>query len=130
VDQSVNAILNLNEGSEVGQISDPTVDPRPELISLMQSLPGIILYLFHAEANPSSLWIDTQHFHLDRVARVHEFTRMLDPFGPTHLGDVHQTFDSVLEFDESAVISHAGNSSGHSRANRKTLINARPRIGQ
>ena len=75
MDQAINAIFNFDKGAEVCQVSDPAMDARADLITLMQGLPGVILDLLHAEADAPRLWINAEHFHFNRVAGVDEFAR-------------------------------------------------------
>src|ERR1700752_3282480 len=130
MDQTVNAVFNLDERAEVSQISHSSVNARADLITLVQRLPRVLLNLLHAETDAPCFRIDAQYFDFHQVARIDDFARMLHTLGPAHLGDVHQSFDTGLEFDERAVIGNARNPSGHSRADREAFFHAGPRIGQ
>src|SRR6266850_1070081 len=103
VHQTVNAVFDFDEGSEIREVADATVHPRTHLIALIQSSPGVILNLFHAEADAPSLGVNGKHFNFDRITRINQLARMLDPFGPTHLRHVDQTLDTVFKFYERAV---------------------------
>src|SRR5262249_22643252 len=112
MNQTINSLFNLDKGTEVGQISHAPVNSRADLVTLVESLPRVFLHLLHAQADPARLGVDPEDLHLDRVARVDQLARMLDPFGPTHLRDVHQTFNPRLELNESTIVSDTGNRSG------------------
>src|SRR5215472_1820419 len=109
MDQPVNSIFNLNEGAEVSQISHPAMHSGAYLIAVAQGVPGVLLHLFHAEADAPSLWIDAQHLYVDQIAGVYDLARVLDPFRPAHFGDMDQAFNTRLEFHEGTIIRNAGN---------------------
>src|SRR6266851_9690510 len=111
MNQSIDSILNFNESSEVGQVSHATVNTRSYLIALVQGLPGIVLNLFHSQANSASFWINAQHFNFNGVAGVNQLTGMLYTFRPAHLGNMDQPFDAIFKLYESAVVSDACNAS-------------------
>ena len=41
VNQAIYAIFNFDEGAKVRQVSHPSVDPTANLVTLIQSLPGL-----------------------------------------------------------------------------------------
>jgi hypothetical protein len=41
--------------------------------------------------------------------------------GPIHLGDVNQTFDSLFDLDEAAIVGQVGDLAHHAAANRIAL---------
>src|SRR5678815_2660546 len=98
MDQTVNAIFNLNKGTEVSKIPDATVNARADLVTLVQRLPRILLHLLHAETDAPRSWINAEHFNLDQVAGINYLARMLDALGPAHLGNMDQSFHAALEF--------------------------------
>ena len=60
VHEAVNAIFDLDEGAKVSQVAHPAMNARADLVTLMQSLPGIVLNLFHSQTNAARLGIDAQ----------------------------------------------------------------------
>src|SRR5437588_9815204 len=126
--ETINAVFNLNEGAEVSQVAHSSMHSRANLISIIKSLPGILLHLFHAETDPSPLCVDPKHLDIDNISGVDDLARMLHPLGPTHLRYVNQTFNAGLELDERTIVSNAGHSAVESRVWRKPLFNALPRI--
>ena len=108
MDQPINAVLHFNERAKVRQIPDPPLNARAHLITFVQRLPGIILNLFHSQADSPGLWIYAEDFDYHFIAGVHKFAGMLNAFGPAHLGNMDQTFDAGFQFDEGAVVRHAG----------------------
>src|ERR1051326_8024476 len=130
MDQAVDAVFNLDEGAEVRQVTNPSVNASANLVTLVQRLPRVLLHLLHAQTDATRLRIDAQHFNLNHVARVYDFARMLDALGPAHLGDMDQTFNARLELYEGAVVSHACYAAADTRSHRETFFDAGPGIGQ
>ena len=62
--------------------------------------PGVLQQLFHAEGNTTIVGIDAENNRLHFIPRLYQLGRMLHPLGPGHLGDVHQTFDALLQLDK------------------------------
>src|SRR5690349_12572229 len=106
------------------------MNPRADLVTFMQRLPGVLLHLLHAETDTTRTRIDTQHFNLDQVARIDNLAWMLHTLGPAHLRNVDQTFNARLEFNKGTVISNTRNASAYARTDRETLFDAGPRIRQ
>src|SRR5690349_10828821 len=96
----------------------------------MRRLPRVLLHLLHAETDAARARIDAQHFNLDHVAGIDYLARMLHALGPAHLRNMDETFNARLELNKRTVISNACNASTHTRTNRKTFLDAGPRIGQ
>src|ERR1041385_6065167 len=130
VNKSINAIFYLNKCAEVSQITHAAMNTHSDLISFMQRLPRILLNLLHSKTNTTRLGIDTQYFNLYRVSWIHNLAWMLNALGPTHLGNVNETFDAIFQLYESAVVCNACNLSTYTCAHWKSLFNARPRIRQ
>src|SRR5437763_9624481 len=130
MNQTINAVFDLNERAKVSQVAHSSVHARANLISIVKRLPGVLLHLLHAETDPSSLGVDAEHLDIDNITGIDDLARMLHPLGPTHLRDVNQTLDTGLKFDERAVISNAGHPSVESHVGRKALFDALPRIRQ
>src|SRR5579872_4413744 len=128
VDQAVDAVLDLDERAELGQVADLARDRRADRVLLGQLVPRIALDLLQAERNPARAGIDAEHHRLDGVADVEDLRRVLDALAPRHLADVDQAFDARLEFDERAVVGEAHDLAGEPRADRVALDHVRPRI--
>src|SRR5689334_19839491 len=98
MDQSVNAIFNLDKCAEVSKVPDAPVYACADLITLVQRLPRILLHLLHTQADASRPRIHAEHFNLDQVTRINYLARMFDALGPAHFGNMDQPFHSALEF--------------------------------
>ena len=79
MNQAIYAIFNFDEGAKVRQVSHPSVDPTANLVTLIQSLPGIILNLLHAQTDAARFWIDAQNFNFDVISGIDDLAGMLDP---------------------------------------------------
>src|SRR5438552_4994442 len=130
MNQTVNPILDFDESPEVSKVADSAMHASSYLIAVAECLPGIVLSLLHPQTNPAGLWIDAQHLNFNGVSGIHELTRMLYALGPTHLGNVHQTFDARFQFYERAVVGNAGDLTIQPRGRRKAFFNRLPGIGQ
>ena len=105
-----------------------TVEPTG--ILLVQRLPRIRLQLLQAERNAALVRIHVQHHGFHLVANVDDLRGMLHPLRPSHLADVDQAFDALLQLDERAVVGHADHAALHARADRVALGGVQPRVGR
>src|ERR1700722_1867861 len=128
MDQTVDAILDLDEGAEVGEIAHAAFHDGACRITLRQVLPWIFEQLLHAERDAAVVGVDGENDSLDLVAGLDHLRRMLHPLGPSHLGDVDQAFNALLQFDEGAVIGDAEDAAAHARANGIALHGVEPRV--
>ena len=79
-----------------------------DLVALLlvhrEIVPRIAHALLHAERNAATVFVDLENHDFDFVAQLHDLGRMNVLVGPVHFGDVHQTFDTLLDFDERTVV--------------------------
>ena len=71
--------------------------------------------------------VDIQDLHFDLVANGHQFAGVVDPLGPAHLGDVHQTLDPLFQLHEGAVVHHIDHFAVVLAANWVAILDIRPR---
>src|SRR6185436_3514339 len=128
MDEAINSIFDLDKRTEVSQVTNASVNTCADLITLVQRLPRVLLHLLHAETDTTSSRVHTQDFNFNRITRINHFARMLDSFGPAHLGNVNESFNTRFKFNERTVISNARHFAIDSRANRETFLDAGPRI--
>ena len=69
-------------------------------------VPWIGLRLLHTQRDFLLVFVDAQHHDVDFVTNRHQFAGVIDAAGPRHLADVHQTFDTVFQFDKGTVRQH------------------------
>src|SRR5713226_8740324 len=121
VDQAVDTLFDLDKRAEVGEVADPAFDSRTYGILVVQRVPRVGRQLPHAQRNTPLLRIDAQHHAIHLIAPVDQLRGMLDAFGPRHLTDVNQAFNSLLQFYECAVVGDANDASADMRPHGITM---------
>src|SRR5215831_18022984 len=129
VDQTVDAILDLDECAEVGEVPYLALDYRSDRELLMQRFPRIRFELLQAKADAAFGHIDVEHYSLELIAHVDQLRRMLHPFRPGHFTDVHQPLDALLQFDKRSVVGDANHATMYMCADRVALHGVKPRVG-
>ncbi len=102
VDQAFDARLQFDERAVVGDVGDAAGEARIERVLRLDALPRIVQQLLHAERDAVGFVVDLDDLHLDRLADVEHFGRMVDA-APRDVGDVQQAVDAA-EIDERTVI--------------------------
>ena len=128
VHQAVDALFDLHEDPEVGDVADDALDDRSRRVLLLERGERVRLELLDAEADAVLARVDVEHDRLDGVTDGHHLGRVLDPAGPGHLGDVDQALDPLLELDERAVVLERDDLAAHHGAGRVLLLGVRPGI--
>ena len=105
--ETVDALLDLDEGPELGEVSDLAGDLGADRVLLGQLLPGVRLDLLQPEADAVRLLIDSENLALDFLVHRQDLGGMLDLLGPGHLGDVDEPLDTLLQLHEGAVVGEA-----------------------
>ena len=67
-------------------------------------VPRVRAALLDTQRDAAALLVDVEHHDLHLVAYRDDLGRVDVLVGPVHFGDVHQTFDALLDFGEAAVI--------------------------
>ncbi len=128
VDQTVDALFDLDERAELGEVADLAVDRRADRIFLRQLVPRIALDLLQTEGNPPRARVDAEHHRVHGIADVQHLGGVLDALAPGHLAHVDEPLDPRLELHEGAVIGQAHDLAAHARANRVALVDVRPGV--
>ena len=102
VDEAFDARLQLDERAVVGDVGDRAGDLLADRELGADVVPRIALELLHAERDAVGFLVDADDLHLDRLADVEDFGRMVDA-APCHVGDVQQAVDAA-EVDERTVV--------------------------
>ena len=102
MDQALDAGLQLDEGAVVGDVGDAALEARGGRVFELDALPRIGLELLHAERDALGLGVEADDLHLDRLADLQRFGRMVDA-PPGDVGDMQQAVDAA-QIDEGAVI--------------------------
>ncbi len=85
VNQAVDAILDLNEGAEVGEVAHAAFDDRAHRILVAQVLPRVLHELLHAQGDAAVGRIHAQDQGIHFFARLDELGGMLEALRPGHL---------------------------------------------
>ena len=83
--QPVNAVFDLDECPEVGQVTHAPFDARADRVTLRQRLPRIGFDLLDAETDSPIVRIHFEHLRFDLLADRKQLRWMLDAFRPAHL---------------------------------------------
>ena len=102
MDQAFDALLDLDERAVVGDVGDLAEHAGVGRVAARDVLPRIRAELLEAEADALALAVELEDAHVDLVADVDDFGRMLDAL-PRHVGDVQQAVDAA-EVHERAVV--------------------------
>ena len=127
VQQAVDAFLQLDECTVVGQVAHLAANDGARRVVLGHHVPGVHLGLLHAETDRLLFDIDLEHDHFELVTLLDDFARVVDALGPGHLGDVHQALDAVFELDERAVAHEVDDFARDAVADRVLLADVIPR---
>src|SRR5271166_5448509 len=111
MNQAVDAIFDFDKGAEVGEIANASFHRHANRELLMQRIPWIGSQLTHAERNAALRRVHVEHDALDLIADIDQLRGMLHALRPSHLTDVDESFNSLLEFDERSVVSYADHAS-------------------
>src|SRR5262249_3349021 len=130
VQETVDALLDLDEGAVVGQVAHHAADDRVRRIALGHLVPRIGLHLLHAQGDFLLLLVDVEDLHLDLIADGDQLAGVVDALGPAHLADVHQALDARLQLDEGAVAHDVDHLAGMTAAHRVLVGGAGPRAGR
>ena len=128
MDETIDAIFDTNEETEIRDVADFALDDRADGVFLFEDFPGIRLGLFHAEADLLVLGVEAQDDDIDHIADVHDAAGVFHATGPAHLADVNQAFDAFFELNKCAVINQADNAAEGADAGRITLCSMFPGI--
>ena len=130
VDEAVDAVFDLDEGAEVGEVADAALDNGAGGVFVAEALPGVLEELLHAERDAAIGGIDAENNGVDLVAGLDELGGMLEALGPGHLREVNQAFDALLELDKRAVVGDRKNAAVDLGADGITLRGVEPGIGR
>ena len=102
VHETLDALVDLDEGAEGDDLGDATVDDVADLVLGDDLLPGVFLRLLEAEADALAVAVDVEHLDLDLLVDLQHLGRVVD-VGPAELADVDEAVDAV-EVDERAEV--------------------------
>ena len=126
--QTVDTTFQTDEDAKVGQGLDLTTDLVTLLVVDGEIVPRVGHALLHAQGDTATVFVDLKNHHFNFVAQLDNLGRVNVLVGPVHFGDVHQAFDTLLDFDECAVVGDVGHLAEQAGALRVTTGDADPRI--
>jgi len=129
VDHAVDTAVEADEQSKLSDVADRALDDAALRVLGKERLPGILLGLLEAEADPPLLGVDLEDLDLHLLARRDDLARVNILLGPAHLGDVDQALNARLQLHESAVVSNVGDGAFEARTDRVLGLDALPRVG-
>ena len=126
MDETVDALLDLDEGAEVGEALDHALEALARGVVGVEHLPRIRIGLLHPQGDLLRFLVELEDDDLDEVADGYQLRGMAHVLGPRHFRDVNEAFDPLLELDESAVVGDADHLALGLRALGETLVDHLP----
>ena len=114
VHQTLDAGVDLHEGTERDDLRDATLDHVVHLVALDDALPRVGLGLLEAQGDPLAVAVDVEHLDVDLLADLEHLGGVVD-VAPGQLGDVDQAVDPV-EVHEGAELHDVGDDALHDLA--------------
>ena len=103
--QRFDAGVQADECAKLRHAADLAFDDLANEVQFIYLRPGIRLQPFQRQPNPAAFLVQPQHEHVDLIADVEEFTRVLDAM-PGQLADVDE-FVSTAQVDKRAEVAQA-----------------------
>src|SRR5436190_14262 len=126
--KSLDITAEIDDDALVHQPHDATAQLSADGVCLTDAKPRIFLCLFQSERDPLVIGVHVQNEHVDLIALLHDFRRMLDALGPRHVGDVDQAVDARLDFHERAERGQVAHFAAQPRPHGILLRQRYPRI--
>src|SRR5690606_9178498 len=109
-------------------VSDLAADARADAVVVLDHIPRVGFELTNAQGDFLVVLLDAQNDGVDFVADLEDFVRLVDPLGPGKLGDMHETLDTLLDFDKGAVRDEVDDPAADLAADRVFFLDAIPRV--
>src|SRR5690606_18880349 len=104
VHQTIDAAGQTDEHAEVGDRLDGAANLVATLEVDRELFPRVLTALLHAERDTATVFVDLENHDFDFFAQSDNLARIDVLVGPVHFGNVHQTFDTVFDFNERTVV--------------------------
>ena len=104
MDETLNAVFNLDKNTEIGNGRNLALDTCTGLVFFRNNRPWIGKKLLYPKREPLVCRINIQDNSLDSLPFREDFSGMLDTFCPGYVRDMNQTVNTVLDTDECAEI--------------------------
>ena len=79
MDQAFDTLFKLDKRAVAQHIDHLTGDLRANRISLFDVVPGAGLYLLQSQGDALSILVDLEHFDVDFLIDLQQFTRVVHP---------------------------------------------------
>src|SRR5450756_464031 len=106
--ETLDALVDLDEGAEGDDLGDATLDDVADLVLSHDLLPRVFLGLLETEADALAVAVDVEHLDLDLLVDLQHLGRVVD-VRPAELRDVDEAVDAV-EVDEGAEVDDVADS--------------------
>ncbi len=104
VDQALDAVSNLHEGTERDKLGDAPVDQFADLVRVGELLPWVGLCGLERQADPFLGQIDVEHLDFDLVTHRHHRRRVIDML-PRQFRHVDESVHAA-QVDEGTEVDH------------------------
>ena len=128
VDHTVDAFFELHEGAVGGKVADRAGDRRADRVAELDLVPWVAFELADAEGDFLLLDADAENDCGDFLIEFENIGRASDALDPGKLGNVDETFDAALDFDERAVWKELGDLTFDFLADRVLALDVFPRV--
>ena len=128
VDQTLDAVLQLGEHAEVGDVADGGLVGGTHGILLADGLPRILGELLQTEGHLAGLAVQGEDDGLDLVAELEELLGAVQARAPGHLAHMDETLDTGFDLDESAVVGDGDDLALHGVTDLEVGGEALPRV--
>jgi hypothetical protein len=128
VHHAIDAFFEFNEGSVGGHVADLALDLFADDVALLDFIPWIGFELADAERDLLLVLVNTEDHGFDHLTERENVGWAGNAFDPGKLGDVNETFDALLDFDECAVGHEVGDFAADLLADRETFFDFVPGI--
>src|SRR5581483_3353073 len=129
VDHAVDIAVEADEEAELGLVLDLALDDGIDRVALGEGLPRIGERLLEAKRDAPLHRVYFEDHHLHFLAGGDDLAGVDVLLGPRHFGDVDETLDARLQFDEGAVVGDVGDAALELHADRVFRLDALPGIG-
>ena len=102
MDQTLDPLLQLDEGAVGHHVDDLAADPRADRVLVGHVLPRTGGLLLQPQRDLLALLVDVQDHHLDLVVDLEHVAGVVDP-SPAHVGDVQEAVDAAKVHERAEV---------------------------
>ncbi len=128
VNQTLDLVVDLNDGAEVQDLGDLALDDGPDGVAAIHDGPGVLGELLDAQGEALVVHIDGQDLGFHFVVLVVGVLGVLDLGGPGDVRHMHQAVDAILDAQEQPEGGDVADLGADDRANGVGLAEALPGV--